>query len=274
MEFTPDLLTLLVFLLALGAFAGFMAGLLGIGGGAILVPGLYYSFKVLSYDPAVIMHMAVGTALALIIPTGLSSAHAHWKNGALRPDLFKAIAPGIIIGVIIAILIADHMSGRGLQVFFACALIILAALMISDLKRFQVFDTLPRQPIPTLAGTIVGSVSTLVGIGGGVLNVPFMTFCRVPIHQAIGTAAALGIVISLPAAIGFFLIGTDEGIDIPFTFGYINALAWLIIFPASISMAPVGANVTKRAPVKTLKRLFALMMVLVAAKMVYDIWYG
>ena len=161
-----DWIYLLVLMFSLAATAGFLAGLLGIGGGLVLVPGLYFIFNLLGYQSDAIMHVAVGTSLATIVATGISSARAHWKKGSVRFDLVKKIGFGIIIGVGCGTLIASAVSGVWLQVFFAGTLIILAGLMAINPEKINLFKDIPAQPWPTITGTGIGIVSTLMGIGG------------------------------------------------------------------------------------------------------------
>lgn len=261
---------LTAFLLSLGALAGFLAGLLGIGGGLVLVPGLYFGFKALGFESEALMHVAVGTSLAVIIPTGLSSARAHWRRGAVRFDLVKQIGPGILIGVGIGTLIAHHIEKQGMTAFFACALTALALLMLINPARFSPLQTTPPQPWMGLSGTVIGVFSSLMGIGGATISVPWMAICRVPMHTAVGTASALGILIAIPAAFGFIVIGWQaEGLP-PFSLGYINFLAWPLIIPASVLAAPWGAKLAHSVSVDRLRKIFAWFLVIIAAKMMWE----
>lgn len=270
-----SLLFLWVPLLAvLGLVAGFLAGLLGVGGGMILVPGLFFSLEALGFSSAYTMHIAVGTSLAIIVPTGLSSARAHAKRGAVRPDLVRLIGPGIIAGVAAGTLIAARISGDDLRLVFAVSLLVLAALMTLDPQRFRLADSLPPRPWPALAGGVIGLLSTLMGIGGATVSVPYMTLYRVPIHQAVGTASALGLIISIPAAFGFILIGWGKDSLPPFSFGYINLLAAAMIVPFSVLAAPWGAHTAHRVSVVALRRAFAVFLMIVSLRMLYDVAYG
>ena len=273
-DFIAHAPVLIPLLLALGAAAGFMAGLLGIGGGIILVPGLYFLFKTLGYPAEMLMHLSVGTSLAIIIPTGLSSARAHYKRGAVRFDLVRHIGPGIVAGVIAGTAIADRLSGQSLTIVFAAALIFFAALMqIPPKVRDDASHTI-RQPKGTLGGLVVGALSSLMGIGGATLNVPFMTLNGVPIHNAVATSSALGPLIALPGTIGFIVIGLGaEGLP-PFSVGYINLLAALVIAPVSVIAAPYGAKAAHAVSVTVLRRIFSAFIVIVAVKMIWEAWHG
>ena len=274
MDIFADVLPLLLVLLTIGAIAGFLAGLLGIGGGVVLVPGLYYSLGSLGYDPAVLMHIAVGTSLAVIVPTGLSSAMSHWRKGAVRLDLVKKIGLGILFGVAAGTFIAAELSGDALKAIFACILFVLAILMVFRPSTREARLSLMHQPAAGIGGTVIGAVSAMMGIGGATLSVPFMSFGGVGIHKAVGTAAALGLVISIPATLGFMLIGSDAENMPPWSIGYVNALAWLIIVPVSVVMAPLGARLAHAVSVTRLRTGFAVFIMLVSLRMLYGVFYG
>jgi uncharacterized membrane protein YfcA len=268
---SPALWVMLVtFLLSLGALAGFLAGLLGIGGGLVLVPGLYFGFQFLGFESATLMHVAVGTSLAVIIPTGISSARAHHKRGAVRLDLVRRLGPGIVLGVGLGTLIAARIEEQAMTLFFGVALACLALLMVSNPARFRIADDVPKQPWASCAGGVIGVISSLMGIGGATVSVPFMTMCRVPIHTAVGTASALGLVIAVPAAIGFVIIGWGQDGLPPFSLGYINLMAWPLIIPASVLAAPWGAKLAHSVSVDRLRKFFAAFLVVVAVKMLWS----
>lgn len=261
---------LISLMLGLGLCAGFLAGLLGIGGGVILVPGLYYIFKHLGFEADVLMHLAIGTSLAVIIPTGFVSVRAHLKRGAVRIDLVKKIGIGIVLGVGIGTLIADYVSGDSLKLVFALTLILFAGIMQVNPQKFQFRDDVPPQPWTGLAGGVIGILSTLMGIGGATLNVPFMTLNGVPIHTAVGTSSAMGPLIAIPGAIGFVIIGWGQGGLPPFSIGYVNLLALIVLAPFSMLAAPWGARVAHSVSVPVLRRVFSFFIVIVAAKMLYS----
>lgn len=271
-QLDPFAITILIIALAtLGCVAGVLAGLLGIGGGIVLVPGLLYIFQALGMESESLIHVCVGTSLALIIPNGLMSARSHWKKDAVDMHLVKVIGVGILLGVAIGTVIADNLAGPSLQLVFACAVVVLAVLMIVDPSRFKFFKAMPPNPWPSAAGTVIGAISSLIGIGGGTLSVPFMTLSTVPIHRAIGTASALGVVIAVPATLGFMYIGLGEEGRPPFSLGYVNGLAWLLILPTSLLSVKLGVWLAHKAPVKMMKRIFAVFLVIVAVKMWMDI---
>ena len=260
---------MILFLMGMGALAGFFSGLLGIGGGLILVPGLYFGLGALGYDTPYMMHIAIGTSLAAIMPTGLSSARAHWKRGAVKIDVFRRIAPGTFAGSLLGVLTASQVSGEGLQFVFGGAVLLVALIMFVDPKRYQFMDDVPGQPWIFLIGMMVGILAALMGIAGALLCVPFLVMCRVAMHSAVGTSSAIGLTVSLPAAVGFIFIGMGADTDVPLTLGYINFLALALIVPVSIFTAPLGARVAHSMDVNRLRRIFACFMVLIAARMLY-----
>lgn len=266
-----ELLLVGVLLLFLGAGAGFAAGLLGIGGGAILVPGLYYIFKLFDY-PEYAMHIAVGTSLLTIVFTGTSSAYAHYKKGAVDPSLLKGFLPGVLIGVGAGVLLADIFSSNVLKAVFACSQIVLGAMLF--LKRGDVIflKALPKQPWLSSASAANSCLATLMGVGGGVQNVAFMTLCNVSIHKAIATAAAIGPFIAFFGAVGFLWIGLSVD-NLPlFNIGYLNMVAFVCIISTSVLTAPLGARFAHSLPVPVLKRYFAVFMLLVASKMLLELY--
>jgi len=266
-----EIATLLLAMAAVGACAGFLSGLLGIGGGIVLVPGVFYIFQSLGYDPTYLMHVAVGTSLSVIIPTGFFSARTHYRKKAFVKENFIRIGSGIVVGTVFGTIAASYADGVMLKLVFAIALSILALSMVFDLKRFTLMQKLPARPLTETFGVATGMVSSLVGIGGATFNVPFQVMTSTPIHKAVGTSSALGILIAIPAAIGFVLIGWGhEGLP-PLSLGYINMLAWVAIVPFSILCAPLGATCTHCLSVKHLRILFAGFMVFVMFKLWFDL---
>ncbi len=272
--FTTEIIYLLLILCGLAGMAGFLAGLLGIGGGLILVPGLYFTFISLGYESDHLMHVAIGTSLGTIMATGLSSALAHHKRGAVDFTIIRKIAPGLIVGVIIGSLIASVVNSLWLKCFFVPALFILALLMLINPKNTVIKKTLPSGFITIPITSCIGVVSSLMGIGGAALNVPFMTLFHVPVHKAIGSASAMGIFVAITGTIGFFLIGLGENHANlpPFTYGYINIFALAIIMPITILMAPFGVRVAHKASVGRLKKIFSIFLFFLSFRMAIEIY--
>lgn len=255
----------------LGIFAGFAAGLLGIGGGAILVPGLYYLLKHFGYAD-VAMHVAVGTSLATIIFTGISSAIAHHRKDAVDIPMLKTFLPGVIIGVGVGTYLADILPTEGLKIIFAGSQLAFGSYMILRTNKTNLVDKLPRQPFLSLFAALNAGLATLMGVGGGVQNVTFMTICNVPIHRAIATAAAIGPFIAIIGTLGFITIGLDSQNLPPYSFGYINLAAFACIILTSVTFAPLGAKFAHSLPVPKLKKYFAIFMLIIAAKMLLEIF--
>ena len=266
----------IVLLILTGVLAGFLAGLLGIGGGVVLVPALYYTQKYAEAAQADIslMHISVGTSLAIIIPTAISSALAHWKKGGVDLDMLSRLSLGVLVGAAFGVVMAGFLSGENLKLIFAIAISLLAIYMIMSPDTHQVFTKRPKALASGLAGGGgIGVISVLIGIGGATLSVPLMRLYGLKMSRAIGTASALGLIISFPGTIGFTTLGalqTDIQTTSPFVLGYINWLAWLIIVPASAAMAPVGAGVTHKLPTRRLKHIFSGLMILVSLKMMSE----
>ena len=264
--FTGEILAMIA---VTGIMAGVLSGLLGVGGGIILVPGLYALFTAAGYAPDDLMHLCVGTSLAIIVPTGMTSAYHHWRRGGVDRDALFAIGPYLIAGVVAGSIAITRISGESLTVFFAAMLLVIAILMQVDPQKIQRRDALPGQPEPGIAGAVIGFVSTLMGIGGASLNVPYMAMNGIPIHRAVGTASCMGPVIALPAIAGFVLAGWHAAHLPPYSLGYVNLAAFAVVVPLSVLCAPLGVALAHRFSRTTLRRCFALFMVIVALKMGY-----
>ncbi len=265
-----EFIILIISLIAAAGTAGFLAGLLGIGGGIILVPALYAIFSYLQYPQDYIMHIAIATTLATTIFTTISSAYAHYKHNAIDYNFFKLFAPAIITGVIIGTLIADMVTSNILLIFFGIMLFILAFLMFIDLLKLSNKITKIPKIIHFGAGTIIGCCSTLMGIGGATFNVPYMVLNKLCIRNAIATASLFSLSVALPATIGFIITGYDKLDEIPYTIGYINWLCLLLIIPFTVLIAPLGAKATHIINVKLLRKIFAIIMMIISIKMLYS----
>ncbi|MGB0920944.1 MAG: sulfite exporter TauE/SafE family protein [Alphaproteobacteria bacterium] len=261
------LLPVIAALLATGAAAGFLAGLLGVGGGIIVVPVLYYLFEIVGVSPDISMHLAVGTSLATIVPTSIASARSHQRNGAVDDALLRLIGPAIIGGVLLGALIAAMVSGRTLTGVFAVVALLVALNMAFGRENWQISANLPGRTGTSAMGLIIGAFSSMMGIGGGTLSVPFLTLFGHPVHKAVGTAAAIGFLIAVPGTIGFVVSGwTVEGLP-AFAVGYVHLLGFALIVPASVLMAPYGARVAHGLDRKLLSRIFALFLALTSIRM-------
>ena len=251
-----------------GAIAGLLAGLLGVGGGVVVIPIMVFIFTAQGLPQQYIMHMALGTSLATIMATSLSSLKAHHRCGAVNWDIVKRITPGIIFGTLSGSWVAAGLSPAVLKGIFACFLCYVALQMLSNSKHGSTRE-LPKTAGMFGAGGFIGFVSSLVGIGGGTLSVPFMIWCNLPVHHAIGTSAAIGFPIAAAGTLGYILNGLRVSGLPAQNVGFINlpALAGLALF--SMLTAPVGARLAHRLPVPIIKRVFAVFLVGVAARMIW-----
>lgn len=261
--------SLLVFL-ACGAVAGVLAGLLGVGGGIVIVPMLAMILPMQGVDPQYVQHLALGTSLASIMFTSVASSRAHNKRGAVRWDIWRAISPGIILGTFLGGLVAASMPTTFLKAFFVCFLYVVATQMLLDIKP-KASRELPGKVGISAMGGGIGLLSSFVGIGGGTLSVPFMTFCNVPMHTAVGTSAAIGFPIAVAGTLGYVVGGWNVPGLPTGTLGYVHVLALAGLATASFCTAPLGAKLSHALPVKTLKRGFALFLLLVATRMLWGL---
>ncbi|MFZ5428489.1 MAG: sulfite exporter TauE/SafE family protein [Thermodesulfobacteriota bacterium] len=253
-----------------GAAAGVLAGLLGVGGGIVIVPVLSVLFAWQGMPGDYMMQLALGTSLASIMFTSVSSMRAHHAHGAVRWNIVKLITPGILIGTLAGSKLAAWLSSGFLKGFFICFLYYVSVQM------FLNFKPKPSREIPGLGpmtgvGGFIGVISALVGIGGGTLTVPFMTWCNVPMHQAVGTGAAIGFPIAVAGTIGFILGGMGKAGLPEYTWGfvYLPALVGLVVM--SMITAPTGAKIAHKLPVAKLKKVFAGFLFLMATRMLFQI---
>lgn len=254
-----------------GIAAGLIAGLLGVGGGIVLVPVLFYLFTLLDIDSAIRMHLAVGTSLSTIIATAYSSSRAHYLKGSIDIDLLKNWGPSLFIGAVIGIVIFSQIKSDHLSLVFAIITLLIAIYMLfKPNQKDNVEPSFPKGPLRHIYGLIVSSLSSIMGIGGGTLSVPLLTIYHYPIRKAVGTAAAIGLIIAIPGTIGAFLSGMDaEGLP-PFSIGYVNVLAFLILIPITWYFAPKGARLAHSISPKVLRLLFAIFLIFNSANMFYS----
>jgi uncharacterized membrane protein YfcA len=254
--------------LVLGLAAGYVAGLLGVGGGLIIVPVLTWLLEAQGFSQHA-MHYALGTSLASIMFTSVSSLRAHHARGAVDWSTVRRIAPGIVFGTLAGAALAARLSPVPLKIFFVAFLFYAAAQMWWNFKPGS------HRQLPGLAGMFgaggaIGAESSWVGIGGGTLSVPFQLWCNVPLHRAIGTSAAIGFPIAAAGAVGYALHGPASG-AIPHSLGYLDLTALACIALGSISTAPLGARSAHALPVGKLKRVFALFLFVLAVRMAWTL---
>lgn len=252
--------------LVLGAAAGLLAGLFGVGGGLIIVPVLAWTFAAQGIDPGVIMHLAIGTSLASIWLTSIMSIRAHHKRGAVNWALVKQLVTGIVIGALVGALVAEQLPTSSLKRIFGVFELLVAAQMLF-VTRYQAHFELPGRAGMTAAGGVIGGVSAIIGIGGGTLTVPYLVWCRVPMLNAVATSAACGLPIAVAGAFGFLLTGWNAANLPPWSTGYLYWPAWLGIVIASSLTAGLGARLAHRLPGARLRQLFALLLMGLGVKM-------
>ncbi len=246
-------------LLLLGAVGGLLAGLLGVGGGMILVPFTSLLFASRGIAAELALKMALATSLATILFTALSSVRAHAQHGAVRTDIVWRLAPGILLGALAGAQVARWLPATALQVVFALFLAAAATQMLRG-RQPVAARALPGTAGMGAMGLLIGTVSALVGAGGAFLSVPFMAWCGVAIHQAVGTASAIGLPIALAGSAGFMIAGLDVAGLPPGALGYVYLPALAALALASVATAPLGAALAHRTDVRRLKRIFATML--------------
>lgn len=255
---------------ALGVVAGFLAGLLGVGGGGVMVPILVMLFSAQGFDPAEIMHLALGTSMAAIVFTSLSSVWAHHRHGAVLWPVVARMTPGVLVGTLVGTQWASRVSGPALAIFFALFFAFVSWQMLTNRKPSAERE-LPSAGYQALVGGGIGVISCLVAIGGGTLTVPFLTWCNVRVQNAIATSSAVGFPIACGGALGYIVAGWGH-VGLPdATVGFVYWPAVLTIVLTSVPIAPLGAKAAHRLPVATLKRVFAVVLVTLALKMAWTV---
>jgi uncharacterized membrane protein YfcA len=250
-----------------GIIAGILAGLLGVGGGIVIVPVLFFLFQKFGTTSDMSMFVAVGTSLATIIATSVSSVRSHHKKGAVDWGLLRRWAPGVVIGVIAGTILASFLKGQVLTIMFAILAFAISLRMFFSSVRTHLAESLPGQPLEFIYSFIIGSLSVMVGIGGGSICVPILNAYNFPMRKAVACASGIGLVIALPGAIGFAITGWGaEGLP-PGSFGYVNMLGFGLIVPLTVLFAPVGAKIAHAVNPDYLKKGFALFLFITSIKM-------
>ena len=264
-----ELITPWLSYLALGGIAGLLAGMLGIGGGLIIVPVLALLFQHQGIGDDKLMQLALGTSLATIVATSMSAIAAHHRRRNVLWPILRAMMPGIIIGVLCGAWLADHINSRYLRIGFSIFVLLTATQMLLNLRP-PPLRQLPGRLGLGGTGAIIGLISALVGIGGGTLTTPFLLWNNIPIRQAIGTAAAGGLPIAIFGSIGYLLVGLNASHLPTGSSGYIYWPAFFGIITTSVLFAPLGARLTALLPVAMLKKLFAMVLVIVAMRLLVN----
>jgi uncharacterized membrane protein YfcA len=274
-----ELLELAGLLVVVGALAGFLAGVFGIGGGAILVPVFYECFRLAGVPLEVRMPLCIGTSLAIIIPTSISSFRAHYLRGAVDMKVLRVWAVPVISGVILGSLIARYAPERLFKVVFVAVAWSAAARLLFGRDSWRLGDTLPGGFVMKVYGGLVGLLSTLMGVGGGLFSNLLMTFYGRPIHQAVATSSALAVLISIPGALGYIYAGWPAAarfpevtaLQLPFAIGYVSLIGAALVMPTSLLTAPLGVKAAHAMSKRTLEMAFGCYMFIVGARFVISL---
>ena len=249
---------------------GFVAGLFGIGGGLITVPFLYYIFGKLGIDQAYLMHLAVGTSFAIIIPTSTVSVLTHHKFKAVDFDIVKSYGIFVVLGVIVGTIFAAFLKTKSLVLFFSIVILFLGIYLLLLKEKEKNIIIKIKLHLKIILGFIVGFISAPMGIGGAVMNVPILKFFGYSINKAIGSAAAVGFLIALFGAIGFLISGSYLKTNLPLSIGFLNIPAFLIFIPITTFMARIGAKTVHKIDKNKISKFFGIFLLLIATKFFYE----
>ena len=279
---TTELAELSVLLVATGALAGFLAGIFGIGGGAVLVPVLYECFRLGGVPLDARMPLCIGTSLAIIIPTSISSWRAHHKRGSVDMDILLKWALPVLAGVVLGSVIARYAPEKLFKYVFVGVAWSAAARLLLGKENWKLGDEMPKGIFMKAYGFFIGLLSTLMGIGGGLFSNLLMTFYGRPIHQAIGTSAGLAVLISIPGALGYIYAGWPAAmrhpdvvaLQLPFAVGYISLIGTLLVMPTSLLVAPLGVKVAHLMSKRMLEKAFGCYLLIVSSRFVVSLLFG
>jgi uncharacterized membrane protein YfcA len=263
-----EIVTLAAMLAASGLLIGFLAGLLGVGGGGIAMPVLYELFRILEVSDGIRMQVCAATSLAIMIPTSIRSARSHWQQGSVDFLVIRRLGPWVVMGAALGVLIASNAPSGFLKSVFAASMLFLAWRILSGSGNANAIEArkLPGQPWNGLTGAGVGMLSALIGIGGGVYITSFMKFFGWPIHKSVGTASAFGPLIAIPAMIGYIVAGWNVPVGVPLSLGFVSAAGAIAVAPMSVLAAPLGVKFAHKLSHRTLEYLFAGFLLTVAAR--------
>lgn len=272
-EFITDNIPTFLALVATGIFAGILAGLLGVGGGIVIVPVLFFLFQSFGVSHESAMLIATATSLATIIPTSISSIRSHKEKGNVDFDLLKRWSMFIFAGVLVGSWLVTRVDGTWLTVLFGVIATLSALNMLFRTGKSAVFQQLPGKVGQSIMGTSIGFFSSMVGIGGGTISVPLLTLYNYPAHKAVGTAAAIGLIISLPGALTMLIAG-ETPVDAPAaTFGLVNLIGFICIVPLTVKFAPVGASLAAKLDAAKLKKVFAIVLLITGVRMLAQVFF-
>lgn len=269
-----ELLPLLGFIAAIGALAGLIAGLLGVGGGIFLVPTFYFAFERLGYGGPDLMQICLATSLATILVTSLRSLRAHHRRGAVEWAILKGWAPGIALGAAFGVVAVSGLRNEVLMALFGVIGIVVGLYLGFGREDWRLGSAMPGGVRRAVLSPLVGFLSVLMGIGGGSFGVPLMTLYSVPIHRAVATAAGFGAVIAAPSVAGFLLVPGEGDIRPPFTLGQVNLVAFAVVVAMTFLTAPLGARLAHATDPAPLRRIFAIFISLMALNMLRKAFFG
>jgi uncharacterized membrane protein YfcA len=256
---------------ATGLVSGTLAGLLGVGGGIVIVPVLFNVLPLFGIPEAVQMKLAVGTSLATIIPTSIQSARKHFAKGTMDVALLRSLAPSIAAGVLLGTVLAIWLKGDALTLVFAVVAVAVAVNMATTGAEWRIRESFPTGAPRHGIGGFIGTVSAMMGIGGGTVGVPILSAFGAPMRAAVATASAFGIIIAVPATIGFVWAGWGNALLPPFSVGYVNLIGFALIVPTSMLAAPWGVKLAHSISPLLLKRLFAVFLAVTSARMIWSL---
>ena len=277
-----ELLQLALLLVAVGALSGFLAGVFGVGGGAILVPVFYECFRLAGVPLEVRMPLCIGTSLAIIIPTSIRSWRAHYARGAVDMEILRAWWLPVLIGVIAGSVTARYAPERLFKIVFVTVAYSAAARLLLARETWKFGDDFPKGVLMKAYGFVVGLLSTLMGIGGGLFSNLLMTFYGRPIHQAVATSSALAVLISIPGALGYIYAGWPAAahypdvaaLQFPLALGYVSLIGAILVMPMSLLTAPLGVKVAHAMSKKTLERSYGAYLLIVGSRFAISLWNG
>lgn len=271
MDFLFDHIPTFLALAATCVFAGILAGLLGVGGGIVIVPVLFFLFQSFGVSPESAMLVATATSLATIIPTSISSIRSHNQKGNVDFELLKRWAAFILAGVLVGSWLVTRVDGTWLTALFGIIATLSALNMLFRTGKSALFQQLPSRAGQSVMGLCIGFFSSMVGIGGGTISVPLLTLYNYPAHKAVGTAAAIGLIISLPGALTMLILGSTPA-DAPVgTFGLVNLVGFVCIVPLTVLFAPVGASLGAKLDGAKLKKIFAVVLLITGVRMLIQL---
>ncbi|MGR3758355.1 MAG: sulfite exporter TauE/SafE family protein [Tranquillimonas sp.] len=261
------LVEMLVLLVGIGALAGVIAGLLGVGGGIVLVPSFYYTFSALGYGSPQLMQICLATSLATIVVTSMRSLASHNKKGAVDWETLRRWAPGIVVGALAGVAVAAALRSSTLQAIFGVLGVIVALYLGFGRTEWRLGQTMPGRVTTALLSPVVGFLSVLMGIGGGSFGVPLMTLYDQPIHRAVATASGFGMTLAIPSVLAFLFVGVDPAVRPPLTVGSVNLVAFAIIVTMTLVTTPYGVKLAHATDAKPLRRIFAAFLAVLALNM-------